>query len=134
MRKLLILILVALVLPVAVPATEARPAAAKKCGVKRVYPEAYNGAVAPVGRVRVRRIPCRTARSGMASWFDAYQERIRTGRRANVTYIEAGDRFFRCVYRQTPFGTDKNGNPINPYAVVKCRARGGVRLYFEGYA
>lgn len=134
-RKLLILVPLAFVLLLAVPAAEASPAAAKKCSITRVYPtEAYEGGPAPVGRVRVRRISCRTARSGMANWFDAYQDRIRAGRKANVTFIDVGDRSFRCLYRQTPYGTDKNGDSINPYAVVKCRARGGVRLYFEGYA
>jgi hypothetical protein len=36
----------------------------------------------------------------------------------------------RCTFRQT-----KPKNPrINPYASVKCRAKGGFRVYFEGYA
>lgn len=132
-RELLILVAAALLF--AVPAAEAKPAAAKKCAIKRVYPnEAYAGGPVPVGQVRVRRIPCRAARTGMANWFNAFQERLQAGRQAKVIYIEADGRSFRCVYRQTAFGTDKYGNSINPYAVVKCRAVGGVRLYFEGYA
>ena len=136
MRKQMFIVASAILL-LGVPAAEAKPTAAKKCSIKRVDPQGFYAPEAgpvPVGNVRVRGISCATARRGMAGWFEAYQERTQAGRKASVTYIEVAGRSFRCAFRQTPYRTDKNGNSINPYAVVKCRARGGVRLYSEGYA
>lgn len=96
----------------------------RSCSARRRCPRYLT--FIPTGAIRVKALSCRGARELIDAWVNIWRF---TGRRPPHRTRIGAYNDFRCTYRQT-----KPGRDFNPYAVVRCRAHHGRRLYFEGYA